>query len=71
MLDFGCYWINFNTVCITGKILIIAPNQHDKHFKEDVKAYVDDIIQGLPATKQRLEKISLAQENDQLCQVVT
>ena len=44
----------------------MAPDQHNKHFEEDVQAYVDAIIQGLPATKRKLEEI-LAQENDSLC----
>ena len=48
----------------------MAPDQHDKHFEEDVQAYVDVIVQDLLATKWRLEEIQRAQENDPLCQEV-
>ena len=58
---------NFNIVFVPGKNLVIAdalsrahlmvPNQHDKHFEEEVQAYVDAIVHVLPATEQRLEEI--------------
>ena len=63
---------DFNIVYVLGKNLVIAdalssaplmaPDQQNKHFKEDVQAYVDAIIQGVPATEQRLEGIRLAQK---------
>ena len=46
----------------------MAPDQHDKHLEEDVQAYVNGIVQDLLATKQRVEEIQFAQENDPLYQ---
>ena len=48
--------------------LFMALDQHNKHFKEDIQAYVDAIVQGLLATKRILEEIWVAQKNDPLCQ---
>ena len=36
---------------------LMAPDQHDKHLKEDVQDYVDVIFQDLPATERKLEEI--------------
>ena len=49
---------------------LLAPDQHDKHFKEDVQTYVDVIIQDLLAIERRLEEIRRAQVNDPLYQEV-
>ena len=48
----------------------MASDQYDKHFEEDVQAYVNVILQVLLATKRRLEEIQRAQENHSLCQQV-
>ena len=67
---------NFSIAYVPGINLVIAdthfraplmaPDQQDKHFKEDVQAYVDVIVQDLLATEQRFEEIQHAQENDPL-----
>ena len=71
---------DLNIVHMLGKKLVIADtlsraplmtsDQHNKQFKEDVQAYVDVIVQDLPATERRLEYIRRAQKNDPLCQEV-
>ena len=54
---------DFNIVYVPGKNLVIARvplialDQHNTHFKDDVQAYVDVIVQYLPAMKRRLEEI--------------
>ena len=70
----------FNIVYVVDENLVIAdtisraplmaPDQHDQHFEEDVDVYMEVIFQGLPATEQRLEEIRFAQENKPLCQEV-
>ena len=70
--------VDFNTIYVLGKNLVIAdalsrttlmaPDQHKKHFGEDVQTYMGAVVQGLSATEWRLEEIRLAQENDPLCQ---
>ena len=49
---------------------LLAPDQHNKHLEEDVQAYVDVIVHDLSATKQRVEEIRCALENDPFDQVV-
>ena len=71
---------NFNIVYVPGKNLVIAnalsraplmaPDQHNKHFEENVQAYVDVIVQDVLPTELRLEEIWRALENDPLCQEV-
>ena len=48
----------------------MTPDQHDKHFEEELQVYVDVIVQDLLATERRFEEIRLAQENDPLYQEV-
>lgn len=35
---------------------------------EDLSLYVANILEGLPATEQRLEEIRLHQQDDEVCQ---
>ena len=58
---------DFNIAYVPGKKLVIAdtlseaplmaPDQHNKHLKEVVKAYVYVIFQDLPISERRLEEI--------------
>ena len=72
---------DFSIAYIPGKKLVIAdalsraplwkPDEHDELFQEETKAYVDSVVQGLPATEQRLEEIKINQERDPICQEIT
>ena len=69
--DFKIVYIPWKNLVITdalSKAPLMAPDQHDKHLKENVQAYVDVIFQDFLATKLRFEEIRHAQENDPLCQ---
>ena len=46
---------------------LLKPDEQDQLFQEETKAYVDSVVQGLPATEQRLEKIRISQEKNQIC----
>ena len=46
----------------------MAPDQDNKHFKEDVQASLGVNIQDILATERRIEEIGRAQENDLPCQ---
>ena len=43
----------------------------DQTLQEEVDAYVSSIVQGLPATEQRLEEIRRHQQQDEVCQLLT
>ena len=68
---------DFTIVYIPGKNLVIAdalsraplskPDENDRLFQEETKAYVDSVIQDLPATEHRLEEIRTSQERDVIC----
>ena len=49
---------------------LMEPDSHDEFFQEEVKAYMDAVVQGLPATERRLAEIRIAQENGPICQEV-
>ena len=62
-------------IYVPGKNLVIAdtlsrapllkPGENDSRlFQEETKAYMCSVIQGLLATKHRLEKIRVSQERD-------
>ena len=71
---------DFTIAYIPGKSLVIAdtlsratllkPDEQDKLFQEETKAYVYSLVQGLPATEQILEEIRIGQEKDPICQEI-
>ena len=46
------------------------PDENDRLFQEETKAYIDSVIQDLPATEHRLEEIRTSQERDVICQEI-
>ena len=44
-----------------------SPTSEDTQFNSAVDAYVDVMLQGLPATKKRLQQIQQAQKEDDVC----
>ena len=71
--DFNIVYVQWNNLVIIdalSSVLLMALDQWDKQPKGDVQAYVDVIVQDLPAMEQRLEGIQHAQENGPLCQEV-
>ena len=44
-----------------------APTESDKQFQQQVEAFVEQIIESLPATEQRLAQIQKKQEEDLIC----
>ena len=73
-------WFDFTMVYIPGKNLVIAdtlsraplskPDDYDRLFQEEIKSYVDSVIQDLPATEHRLEEIRVYQEKGLICQEI-
>ena len=71
---------DFTVTYIPGKNSVIAdalsraplmePDSHDEFFQEEVKAYVDAVVEGLSAMERRLEEIRITQENDPIYQEV-
>ena len=44
-----------------------SPSTVDEQFVSDTNVYVDSILQGLPATQERIEQIKQAQQQDAIC----
>ena len=58
---------------VTADALSRAPSPEgtaDENLMEEVEAYVDSVIQAIPATERRLEEIRLHQEEDEVFQAI-
>ena len=73
-------WFDFTIAHVPGKDLTIAdalsrapsrePNKEDQLFQQETRAFIDIIIQSLPATEQRLAEIKQCQEDDLVCKQI-
>ena len=71
---------DFTIAHVPGKDLTIAdalsrapskePNKEDQLFQQETRAFIDIIIQSLPATEQRLAEIKQCQENGLVCKQI-
>ena len=43
------------------------PSDRDKELQSEVSAYVDNLVQHLPASDKRLQEIQVAQDNGSVC----
>ena len=72
---------DFSISHVPGKQLLIAdalsrstsrdPTDDDESFHQEGNAYIQLIMQNLPATEQRMEQIKELQQQDEACQLVT
>lgn len=72
---------NFSISHVPGKQLLIAdalsrspsqnPTETDESLHQEGNAFIDAVMQGLPATEKRIEQIKQLQQEDQACQLVT
>ena len=51
-------------------IPLTKPDEQGEFLQEETRAYMDSVIQSLPATERRLEQIRISQENDPVCQEI-
>ena len=72
---------NFSISHVPGKQLLIAdalsrspsqnPTEIDESLHQEGNAFIDAVMQGLPATEKRIEQMKQLQQEDQVCQLVT
>lgn len=71
---------DFTIAHVPGKDLVMAdalsrapsrePNREEQIFQQETRAFIDTIVQSLPATEERLAEIKACQEKDPVCKQI-